>query len=968
MKSREEVESELPSLLLDYDAGVRSWIVVPLLYQDKVIGGLHVRSFRPDAYSERDLKLAESIGSQIAGAIANAQILSELIAAQQSLRENEAKFRDFFSTMPDYGYMVSPDGKIINVNDSALKILGYDRDELIGKPLSTIYSPESIKIMKQNFQEWKRSGRLSNVETTIVSKTGQKRTVLLNVGSARNSDGDIVYSTSVQTDITSRKQAEEALRKSEEQYRLIVDTTSEGIWTLDENFVITYANKTMAHMLGYEIDELIGKSVSSLTFEEDIPELLERLGRRRQGVSERFERRFRRKDGGTLWAQVSSTTMADENNSFRGSFAMVSDITSRNMTEQKLAHSYELMRYVIENARSCIAVHDRDLKYIYVSQRYLREYGVKDKDVIGKHHYEVFPDLPQKWRDVHQKALAGEVSSADDDPYVREDGSVDWTQWECRPWYEGDGSVGGFIIYTEIINERRRKEEALRKSEERYRLIVDTTSEGIWTLGEDFVITYANRRIAEMLGYEPDEIIGKDIRSFAFEEDIPALMEGRRRRRQGISEHFERKLCKKDGATLWVHVSATPIVDEQGRFLGAFAMFTDITSRKQAEEEKVLLEAQLRQSQKMEAIGTLAGGVAHDFNNILMAIIGFASMIQMDLDKNDRKNAYVDQILASAERAANLTQSLLAFSRKQKIELKPVRINDIVEQTTKLLKRLLTEDIALKVKLDDRNPVILGDVTQIDQILMNLVTNARDAMPKGGSLRLETGIVNLDGDFMKLYNFGQPGEYALLAVSDAGVGMDDKTKEHIFEPFFTTKEVGKGTGLGLATVYGIVKQHEGYIAVDSTLSKGTTFRIYFPVVRSEKVEAPLKPSEVQRGSETLLVAEDDRAVRKMLVDILRRYGYSMIEAADGQDALRKFIDNKDNIDLIIIDVVMPKMNGKEVYEEIRRTNPNIRVLFISGYTRDVVIDRGVEDTTVDFIKKPLLPQELLRKVREVLDR
>jgi PAS domain S-box-containing protein len=510
--------------------------------------------------------------------------------------------------------------------------------------------------------------------------------------------------------------------------------------------------------------------------------------------------------------------------------------------------------------------------------------------------------------------------------------------------------------------------EALRKSEEQYRRIVETTAEGICVVDQDRTITYVNKRCSEMLGYNLDEMKGASLLSFMFQEDLPDALLKRDRRGPGVSDQFERRFRRKDGSTLWVLASVTSVMDDEGRLLGSFAMYTDITSRKQAEEEKALLESQLRQSQKMEAIGTLAGGVAHDFNNILMAIIGFASMVQMDLDKTDPKSAHMDQILVAAERAANLTQSLLAFSRKQKIDLKALRINDIVEQTTKLLKRLLTEDITLRVQLDDRNPIIQADITQIDQILINLATNARDAMPSGGSLRIETGVVNLDDEFMKLHDYGEPGAYALLAVSDAGTGMDDATREHIFEPFFTTKEVGKGTGLGLSTIYGIVKQHGGYIAVDSALNRGTTFRIYFPIIHSEKKEVFPGLNEAPRGSETILVAEDDRAVRMMITDILRRYGYSTIEAVDGQEALREFINSREAIDLIIFDVVMPKMNGKEVYEEIRRTNPNIRVLFTSGYTRDVVVDRGVEDTMVDFIKKPLLPQQLLRKVREVLDR
>jgi PAS domain S-box-containing protein len=470
-----------------------------------------------------------------------------------------------------------------------------------------------------------------------------------------------------------------------------------------------------------------------------------------------------------------------------------------------------------------------------------------------------------------------------------------------------------------------------------------------------------------MMGYRAEEMMGAKLLSLLFEEDVPDVLEKRTRRRPGTYEQFERRFRRKDGSTLWVHASVTPIaLDEEGRLIGSFAMYTDITSRKQAEEEKALLESQLVQSQKMEAIGTLAGGVAHDFNNILTAIIGFASVLRMDMNDSDPKIGYIQQILTSANKAANLTQSLLAFSRKQRINLKRQRLNDVIEQTTKLLKRLLTEDIEMKVELSDQNPAILADATQIDQILINLTTNARDAMPRGGTLRIETGVVTLDEEFIALHGYGETGQYALLSVSDTGTGMDENTREHIFEPFFTTKEVGKGTGLGLSSVYGIVRQHNGYIAVDSAINRGATFQIYFPLVRWKEERTSPEASEAQGGSEIILVAEDDRGVRTLITDVLHRYGYTTIEATDGQDALQKFMDNRNVIDLIIIDVVMPKMNGKEVYEEIRSVKPNIKTLFVSGYTRDVIIDKGVEDTMVDFIKKPIALQEFLKKVREIL--
>jgi signal transduction histidine kinase/CheY-like chemotaxis protein len=411
-----------------------------------------------------------------------------------------------------------------------------------------------------------------------------------------------------------------------------------------------------------------------------------------------------------------------------------------------------------------------------------------------------------------------------------------------------------------------------------------------------------------------------------------------------------------------------PVFNAKG-VVSRIAIFAhDITQRARAEEEKAHLESQLRQSQKMEAIGTLAGGIAHDFNNILTAIIGYGSLLQMNMEAGDPRKIYADHILSSSQKAAALTQSLLAFGRKQVIELKPRKVSEVVREAEELLKRLLTEDIEFRVVRGASDMVVRADITQIAQVLMNLVTNARDAMPKGGKLTLETKAVSLGNEFIQVHGFGEAGDYAAISVTDTGIGMDHKTREKIFEPFFTTKEVGKGTGLGLSIVYGIIKQHNGYINVISEPGSGTTFVIYLPVVKTRVKEISGVREEIRGGDETILVAEDNDEVRRLAKEILTSRGYTVIESVDGEDAIRRFAEHKDEIDLLLLDVVMPRMNGKETHEAIKKTNPLVKVLFTSGYTGDVVLDKGVHDESINFISKPLSPDELLWKVREVLDK
>lgn len=414
--------------------------------------------------------------------------------------------------------------------------------------------------------------------------------------------------------------------------------------------------------------------------------------------------------------------------------------------------------------------------------------------------------------------------------------------------------------------------------------------------------------------------------------------------------------------------------DEFGRLAAAFNDMTE--SLKKRESEKLQLEEQLRHAQKMEAIGTLAGGIAHDFNNILTVIISYGKLLQKKIPEESTVKSYLNQMLSSAGRASALTQSLLAFSRKQIIAPKPINLNDVLSGIEDIFERIISEDIKLKVKLVDKDLIVIADRGQIEQVLMNLVVNARDAMPEGGDLTIAAKSVELDNRFFQTSGDSRPGKYAVISVSDTGFGIDGKIKDRIFDPFFTTKDVGEGTGLGLATVYGIVKQHDGYIDVCSEPGKGTTFKIYLPLrdrgVEKEELEAiPV----LKGGTETVLVAEDNEDVRRLIKTILKSYGYMIIEAADGMEAIEKFNEYKNEVKLLLLDVVMPRKNGKDVYEEIRKTAPDIKALFISGYATEIMnikngaADKVKQDTTdVNFLPKPVSPDELVGKVRAILDK
>lgn len=511
------------------------------------------------------------------------------------------------------------------------------------------------------------------------------------------------------------------------------------------------------------------------------------------------------------------------------------------------------------------------------------------------------------------------------------------------------------------LAERIRVEKELFESEHRYRTIFETTGNPSLIIGADMTILMVNSAFERISGYTREEVEGKmRWTSFITADDLERLKEYHYTRRidpQAAPAEYECHVIDKEGSVLDVVITSASI---PGTDQDVSSML-DMTERKRLEE-------QLIQSQKMEAIGQLAGGVAHDFNNILTAIIGYGTLIQMKMPENEKLMQYMDPLLASADKAKHLTQALLAFSRKQIISPKPVDLNEILRNVKTFLIRLIGEDIQMTTRFTEKDLVVFADAGQIDQVLINFATNALDAMPDGGTFSIETDVVAIGESFFRKHHYGKPGEYALIRVSDTGIGINKKTMEHIFEPFFTTKEVGKGTGLGLAIVYGIVKQNNGYINVYSEPDNGTVFKIYLPLIQSKiKKEKALTVERPRGGNEVILLAEDDAQTRALIKEVLKEYGYTIIEAVDGEDAVIKYNAFYKEIALIIVDVIMPKKNGKAVFEEIKKTYHGAQALFISGYTAEIIHKKGIVEENIHFLEKPIIANMLLVKIRSILD-
>jgi two-component system cell cycle sensor histidine kinase/response regulator CckA len=595
--------------------------------------------------------------------------------------------------------------------------------------------------------------------------------------------------------------------------------------------------------------------------------------------------------------------------------------------------------------------------------------------------------LDPRWRTIHpdHSPFPGEthpvnisLSRGESQPNVvmgvhRPDDTLAWIDVSSRPLFRAGETVPYAAVASFVdITERKQTAEALRASEERHRMLFDSNPLPLWVFDQETLAFLAvNQAAIEHYGYTREEFLAMTVKDIRPAEDLEALIGALvtpgENTQLGPTMWGEFRHRRKDGTLITVQITAHPLVFS-GR-PAELVLALDVTERKRVEEDLRRSEEQLRHSQKLEAVGQLAGGVAHDFNNLLTAIKSYSEFLLEDMDDTDPRRSDVAEIQLAAKRAAALTRQLLAFSRKQLLEPQVLDLNAVVRDMEKMLRRLIGADIDIRIVTAPDLGTVEADPSQIEQVVMNLAVNARDAMPEGGTLTIETSNVDLDERYADAHASVEPGYYVMLTVSDDGCGIDRETQARIFEPFFTTKELGKGTGLGLSTVYGIVKQSGGYVWVYSDVGQGTTFRIYLPRVEGTAVtpdrSAPGK--RVTSGSETVLVAEDEDTVRTVVARVLRQQGYTVLEARDGHEALTICREHSGPIHLIVTDVIMPQVSGAELAQESGVLRPDAKVLLMSGYTGGELERRGVVAERVAFLQKPFTPTALAQKVREVLD-
>ena len=904
--------------------------------------------------------------------------ITERKAAEEKLRKREALFRAVVEHNHEGIVLMNAERRPLYVSPSYTQINGYSPEEWISGYGPDYVHPDDFELTANAFREVLQSpGKVVTTTYRLRHKMGHwfwVETVVTNL----LHDPDIQAVVLNSRDITEQRRADYALRETESRFRAFVEQSPVAIGVFSLDGITLYANQKFLETLGLQnLEEVVGRPAVEYFSPQFREESKERTRRRLAGlpVPPEYESTFLRADGAEFPAHVAVAPI--QLTSERVSIAFLTDISERKMAEQKLRERELHYKMLFEAIPESVLLIGTDRRVVAANRASALLYGYESPQQLEGYDTRLL--IAERDRErasrIQADVLQGEERPPRQYIEVRHDGS-EFIAEVMSTTLRGPGQeVTGYIGITRDITAFVKAEEALRESEQKYRLLAENSVTAVWTANFAGGFTYMSLAIEKLLGYTVDEVMQIQMAGIVVKEDYENLMmilsaELAKPKGERLLSYSQQIRCRrKDGNLLDAEINVTWLRDDQGDIVGLQGSTSDITERKIAEAEKAKLGTQLQQAQKMESVGRLAGGVAHDFNNMLGLIIGHTELALEQTDPTHPLHTDLQEIRKAAERSADLTRQLLAFARQQTAALKVLDLNEIITNMLKMLQRLIGEDIDLKWQSEANLWLVKMDPTQIDQILANLCINARDAISDTGKITIETGNITLNKVYCADHEASAPGEYVMLIVSDNGCGMDKETIEKIFEPFFTTKGVGKGTGLGLATVFGIVKQNNGFIYVYSEPGQGTTFTIYLPrhVGKAGQVQPEVKQAPAQRGQETILLVEDEPDILNLTKMLLERQGYTVLAANTPGKAISLAGEHVGEINLLMTDVVMPEMNGRDLAKHLLALYPHLKCLFTSGYTADVIAHHGVLDEGVHFIQKPFSIKALAAKVREALD-
>ncbi len=889
-------------------------------------------------------------------------IQNELTDRQQEPEsaESQLAWGNIFEAIGHPAVILDTEHTILKTNQAASEVAQKPRNNLIGKKCYEVFHYTNNPPAGCPLNKIKESGQL---ESEDMEMEAAGRTFLVSCTHIFSKEKKLDKIIHIATDITERKEMEQALKESEERFKNLFGNLTIGLYQTRPDGKILMANPALVKMLGFSsFEELAERNLEESGYEPEYPRETFKEKILKDGEIVGLESAWKRKDGSTLFVRESARIVKDANDNVLYYEGTVEDITKRKLAEEALRENERFLNAIFQSIQDGISVLDTGLTIKYVNQTMDKWYAI-NKPLTGKKCFQVYHNRERpcdpcptirciKSRKTERNIVSGLPGSA-----------VEWIELFSYPINDEKSQVTGVVEFVRNITEQKQAEEALRDSEAKYRQLIEQSEDAIYLLYKNrFEIV--NKKFCSMFKTTPAEVADPNFNfmDFVADESKALIQERQKKQAQGkeLEPTYEFTAITSDGQEINVEASVAYIFYKEGQAVQG--ILRDVTERK-------LLEEQLRQSQKMQAIGQLAGGIAHDFNNLLTVINGHSEMLLANMDRTDPLFEKITQIKRAGQRAASLTGQLLAFSRKQILQPEIINLNDLIARMEKLLRRLIGEDIELETFYQDEVANVEADPGQIEQIIMNLAVNARDAMPYGGCLTLETQNVYLDENYVKKHEGAQTGYHVLLSITDNGVGMDCEIQERIFDPFFTTKSTGEGTGLGLSTVYGIVKQSGGDIRVYSEPDKGTSFKIYLPATEKPKEISGEKKEYHEKlvGDETILVAEDEEAVLDLVEMSLKELGYKIITARDGVQAIEKAKEYGEKIHLLLSDVVMPNMSGKELSEKIRHFHPEAAVCFMSGYTDNAMVHHGILDANINFIQKPFAPKKLAKLIRKILD-
>ena len=897
---------------------------------------------------------------------------------ENKLRQSEEDFRGLVEATTQYVWQLDARGNLREFPQWWVDLTGQPYDLSLNYGWTDYVHPDDREEVYKTYVAALESRKPVVLTLRLRDRNGNYGHYAARAVPIFNDDGTFRKWICSLSDITERMKAEEALRESEARYRELFDSANDIIYTQDLDEKFTSINAAVQAVTGYTPEEIIGNDLSQLVAPGSVDKARQMTRKKlAEEGSTNYELEIIKKDGGIAILEVSSK-LVFENGKPIGVQGIARDITARKRAEE-LAHERDRqLSTLIENLPGVVyrCRIDQNYRMEFINDAVLDVTGYPQEDFLEGGR--IFGDLiPEKERAEMREFVLGELAKVNryevTYPVVTKNGRERWVSDRGQGIFDVDGkpyAIEGFIT---DITERRNSEEARRRSEQQLRVVTDTVPALITYFDQSLICRFENKYYLEWLGRPERSIIGLHLREIVgpvayegIEKEFAIALAGNEFtiEREALLERIGSA-----GRSSYLRVSYVPDRDEQGNVIGAFAFAIDLTETKRSEEALQKSREQLVQSQKLESVGRLAGGIAHDFNNMLTAITGYSELALRKLPVGDSVRKHIEEIKKAGERSAQLTNQLLAFSRRQILQAQVVNINDVILDTSRMLKRLIGEDIALETELAENLYAVKCDPGQLSQIIVNLVVNARDAMPDGGTILVETDNTSLDAKYAAEHVGVKPGDYVIMTVSDTGVGMDEETKKHVFEPFFTTKEVGKGTGLGLSTVYGIVKQSDGNVWIYSEPGLGTTVKVYLPVADADSQihRTPQQTNDFKFGSERILLVEDEESVRNLTSEMLRSCGYTVVEAGDGAEALSVIRKSTEKFDLIFTDVVMPQMSGRELADRVLEIDPKARILFTSGYTDNVALRQGVLDETTNFISKPFSFFALATKIREALD-